>query len=47
MTPSVLRETFNIDAEVLKDLHTHRSACITYDLIRTDNIQKIRRVKSS
>jgi iron complex transport system ATP-binding protein len=47
MTHSVLKKTFNIDAEILKDPRTHRPVCITYDLIKTDNIQEIRRVKSS
>jgi iron complex transport system ATP-binding protein len=47
MTHSVLKKTFNIDAEILKDPRTHRPVCITYDLIKTDDIQEIRRVKSS
>lgn len=47
MTYSVLKKTFNIDAEILKDPRTHRPVCITYDLIKTDYIDEVRRVKSS
>ncbi|MEW9096031.1 MAG: ABC transporter ATP-binding protein [Clostridiaceae bacterium] len=47
MTPPVLKKTFNIDAEIVKDPRTHRPVCITYDLIKAENIQEVRRVKSS
>ncbi|RHW63449.1 ABC transporter ATP-binding protein [Clostridium botulinum] len=47
MTSSVLRETFNIDVEIVKDPRTHRPVCITYDLIKADNIQEVRRVRYS
>lgn len=47
ITSSVLRKTFNIDAEIVKDPRTHRPVCITYDLIKADNIQEVRRVRYS
>ncbi|WP_313339801.1 ABC transporter ATP-binding protein [Sedimentibacter sp.] len=34
MTPQVLKETFNIDAEIVKEPRTGRPACIFYDLIK-------------
>nr|WP_092068513.1 ABC transporter ATP-binding protein [Dendrosporobacter quercicolus]NSL47123.1 ABC transporter ATP-binding protein [Dendrosporobacter quercicolus DSM 1736]SDL77099.1 iron complex transport system ATP-binding protein [Dendrosporobacter quercicolus] len=34
MTTEVLRETFHIDAEIVKDPRTGRPTCVSYDLIR-------------
>ncbi len=36
MTSSVLRNVFNIDAEVVKDPRTGKPVCITYDLLRKE-----------
>lgn len=33
MTAEVLKETFNIDAEIIKEPRTGRLACVSYDLI--------------
>ncbi len=33
MTPEVLKETFHIDAEIVKEPRTSRPTCISYDLI--------------
>lgn len=33
MTPSVLKDVFNIDAEVVADPRTGKPVCITYDLV--------------
>ena len=38
MTPRVLRETFNIDAEVLQDPRTGKPTCISYDLIHHSQV---------
>ncbi len=35
MTTDVLRETFHIDAEIVTEPRTGRPACISYDLIKT------------
>lgn len=34
MTREILRETFQIEAEILQDTHTGKPICISYDLIR-------------
>ncbi|MFV0414236.1 MAG: Fe(3+) dicitrate ABC transporter ATP-binding protein FecE, partial [Oscillospiraceae bacterium] len=34
MQPRVLKETFHIDAEIVKEPRTGRPTCISYDLIR-------------
>lgn len=34
MTPEVLRETFHIDAEIVKESRTGRPSCVAYDLIQ-------------
>ena len=34
MTAEVLKETFHIDAEIVKEPRTGRPTCISYDLIR-------------
>lgn len=47
MNSSVLKKTFNIDAEIVKDPRTHRPVCITYNLIKTNNYKEIRRVNSN
>lgn len=36
MTAEVLKETFHIDAEIVKEPRTGRPTCISYDLIRQD-----------
>lgn len=38
MVPSVLGETFHIDAEIVTDPRTGRPACISYDLIKADTV---------
>ncbi|GAA0227136.1 ABC transporter ATP-binding protein [Metaclostridioides mangenotii] len=43
MNRSVLKKTFNIDAEIVKDPRTLRPVCITYDLIK-NGYTEIRRV---
>lgn len=35
MTPHVLKETFQIDAEIVKEPRTGRPACVFYDVIKT------------
>jgi len=34
MTNDILRECFNIDAKIIKEEHTGKYTCVTYDLIR-------------
>jgi iron complex transport system ATP-binding protein len=34
MTAEVLRETFHIDAEIVKEPRAGRPTCVSYDLIR-------------
>jgi len=46
MNRSVLKKTFNIDAEIVKDPRTLRPVCITYNLIKNDYTE-IRRVNSN
>lgn len=41
MTPRVLRETFNIDAEIVKDPRTFRPVCITYDIVRSGKLSEL------
>jgi iron complex transport system ATP-binding protein len=36
MTPQVLKDVFNIDAEIVKDPRTKKPVCLSYDLIQTD-----------
>ncbi len=38
MTATVLRETFHIDAEIVREPRTGRPTCISYDLIKGRNI---------
>jgi iron complex transport system ATP-binding protein len=34
MVPSVLKEVFHIDAQIVKEPRTGRPVCVTYDLVR-------------
>jgi iron complex transport system ATP-binding protein len=44
MTPEVLKEVFQIDAEIVKDPRTNKPVCLSYDLVQKDrniNSEKI------
>lgn len=38
MTPQILKEVFQIDAEIVKDPRTKKPVCLSYDLIQKDPI---------
>lgn len=40
MQPGVLKETFSIDAQIVKEPKTGRPVCLTYDLFTMDNDRK-------
>jgi iron complex transport system ATP-binding protein len=42
MTPAALRETFRIDAEVIREPRTGRPICLSYNLIRDGEGSKVR-----
>lgn len=37
MTPGILEDVFQIDAQIVKDPRTNKPVCLTYDLIRHEN----------
>lgn len=36
MTPDILKQVFQIDAEIVTDPRTNKPVCLTYDLIKSE-----------
>jgi iron complex transport system ATP-binding protein len=46
MTHQVLRDVFNIDAEIVKDPRTQKPVCLSYDLIEKEQSEENKKIVS-